>query len=346
MKLSQDELDLLLARYFSCDITDSEKQILDTWRSSSPENETLFKEYTKSWESITVLNEMEQFDSFDALNKINAKLDLSVKPRWWTLFQRVAAILLLPLLGYTLYISFGPDSNSGREIVQKISSRPGMVMQLVLDDGTKVWLNSGSELELPTHFTGKSREVKLKGEAFFEVTKDKNHPFRVITANNLNIEVLGTSFNVSSYDDDDQTEVVLVEGQVALSSGVDRRNKDFGSIYPGQLAVYDKQKQSVAKNQVDVEKYLGWRTGYLAFHDNSMEEVIKRLSRWFNVEIILDSDELKGYKFKATFKEESLSQVLNLLKLSSPIDYKISQRKLLPDGEFSKQKIHIMIKPN
>ena len=350
MKISKVELDRLLTGYFTGKLSDPERARIDDWRKESPENEKVYNENLSAWESISLLNEMEQFNSFEALKKINSKLSQpGPSSKWWHFIQRAAAILLLPLLIYSAYISFHKNDSAGeteREIMQKVTSRQGMVTQFTMNDGTKVWLNSGTELEFPMHFSGKKREVILKGEAFFEVSEDKKHPFCVRT-NNLNIQVLGTSFNVESYEDDVLSEVVLVKGGVELSSETGGVLNEFGLMHPDQRVVYDKNKHKIVKKEdVEVYKYISWRDGYLIFRDDRMEEVIKNLNRWFNVEIIIKDEELKSYRFRATFKNENLMQVLNLLKLSSPIDYEVIQRKRLPDGEYTKLKVNIMRKSN
>jgi ferric-dicitrate binding protein FerR (iron transport regulator) len=344
MKLSDEELQLLLARYLSGELTDQEKEFIESWIEESPENEAVFSGYISSWESVSLLHEMEQFNSFDALKKIDSRINPNKSVQWLLVMQRVAAILLLPLILYSVYITFdnkSAKSNNVDDVMQKVTTRPGMVTQFTLPDGTKVWLNSGSELVFPMHFTGNNREVQLNGEAFFEVVENAKKPFRV-NANNLNIEVLGTSFNVVSYDYDSQAEVVLVHGKVALAFNKGSQVEKYGFLYPNQKAEFDRETLQFSKESVDVEKYTVWREGYLVFRDDNMDEVVKRLSRWFNVDIVLSNNELKSYTFQATFKNESLMQVLNLLKLSSPIDFKITERELLPDGEFTKQKVTIM----
>ncbi len=336
----------MLPGYLSEEISDKERSMIDDWRNESPENEAFYQENLKAWEAISVLNEMEQFNSFEALRKINKKIAQTQFANWWVTIQRVAAILMLPLLVYSGYLTIHNYSNGNRQkqdIMQTVSSRQGMVTQFTLVDGTKVWLNSGSVLQFPTQFEDKKREVSLKGEAFFEVTKNEKQPFRV-NANELKVEVLGTSFNVASFDDDSQSEVVLVTGKVSLSSENGKIKAAYGILHSGQRAVYEKKTQKVFTEEVDVEKYIAWREGNLIFRDDSMEDVVKRLSRWFNVEIIINDPEIKEYIYKATFKNENLTQVLNLLKLSAPIDYRITARKALANGDFTKQKVYLMKK--
>ena len=341
------ELEELLPGYLSGDLPDKDRVMIDEWRMQSPENELVFKESLKAWEAMPLLHEMEQFNSFEALKKINTRIVHQEKTRWWITVQRVAAILIIPLLVYTGYISMRNLSLKRQQeehiVMQTISSRQGMVTQFDLADGTKVWLNSGSKLQFPNSFTGDLREVKLTGEAFFEVAKNEKQPFRV-HAKDLKIEVLGTSFNVVGYEDEQLAEVVLVEGKVKLSAENDQVEKEFGVMLPGQRAVYSENSQKLEAQKVAVEKYIAWRDGNLVFRDDNMEEVAKRLSRWFNVEMIIDDPEIKGYAYKATFRNENLSQVLNLLKISAPIDYKITGNKPLPNGEYSKQKVYLMKK--
>ena len=325
--------------------SDKDREIVDEWRAESPENETLYIENLKAWEAVILLHEMEQFNSFEALKKINRRIIHSSSSKLWHTLHRVAAILLLPLLVYSGYVTLQNFSlkNLPEELVmmQTVSSRQGMVTQFALADGTKVWLNSCSELQFPIRFTGKVRDVRLKGEAFFEVTRNEKQPFRV-NANELKIEVLGTTFDVVNFDDDSQSDVVLVSGKVALSSQDGQIRKDFGIMKPGQRVIYKKEEKNIIAEEVNVDKYIAWRDGNLIFRDDSMEDVVKRLSRWFNVEITINDPEIKNYIYKATFRNENLIQVLNLLKLSAPIDYRVTVRKTLPNGEFTKQKITLM----
>ena len=347
MNISSEEIEALLPGYLTGELSDEKRMFIDDWRRESDENEARFRENLNAWESMAFLNQMEQFNSFEALKKVSKRLTESERTKWWVMIQRAAAILLLPLIIYSGYITLRNLSLTKHQqehvVMQTISSQQGMVTQFELADGTKVWLNSGSALQFPTYFTGDQREVKLIGEAFFEVAKNENQPFQV-KVKDLDIEVLGTSFNVVSYDDEKQAEVVLVEGKVKLSVETDQGEKVFGTMQPGQRTVYKEDNNSVESEEVVVEKYIAWRDGNLIFRDDKMEDVVRRLSRWFNIEIVINDPEIKNYVYKATFRNENLSQVLNLLKLSAPIDYLIVDNKLLPNGEYSKQKVYLMKK--
>ena len=347
MKYTLSEIEELLSSYLSGDLPDKERTIIDEWRKESPENESVFQESCRAWEVIPLLNEMEKFNSFEALKKVNKRLIKADNSDWLTIIQRIAAILLLPVLVYSAYQTIQNFSLKNQQeenvVMQTVSSRQGMVSEFSLPDGTKVWLNSGSEIQFPVSFRSGLREVNLKGEAFFEVAKNVKQPFRVNTRE-LNIDVLGTSFNVISYEEEVQSEVVLIEGRVTLSSDAGKVIKELGGLEPGQQAIYTAESQTINIKEVDPEKYIAWRDGNLVFQDDSMEDVVKRLGRWFNVEIVIEDPEINEYIYKATFRNENLKQVLNLLKLSAPIDYRIVESIALPDGEFTKRKIYLMNK--
>ncbi|MEN9444025.1 MAG: hypothetical protein RIS47_915 [Bacteroidota bacterium] len=347
MENNFSEIEELLVGYLSGDLSEVDRLIVDQWRAASSENEKVFQEWKYAWNAQPLLSEMEQFDSFAALRKINKRFELNNYSKLVNSVQRIAAIFLIPIAIYTAYITVR-NSDLSAELskepaTQIVSARQGMVSQFMLDDGTKVWLNSGSSLEFPLRFKGKTRPVKLIGEAFFDVVKNPNQPF-VVHAHELNLEVLGTSFTVASYDSDSVSDVVLVTGKVKLSATYSSKNKELGLLMPGQRSVYNRRRQQAVFENVDVEKYITWRQGNLVFRDDPMSEVVKRLGRWFNVDIVMDAPELADYTYTATFRNEGLEKVLQLLKMSAPIDYRIQEPKNLKNGEFSRQKIFLIKK--
>lgn len=348
MNTNFSDIEALLTSYLSGDLSDENRIIVDRWRQESTENEKLFNEMQYGWNALPILQEMEQFNSFEALKKISPRLEKEDSDnRWINILQRIAAILIIPLVAYASFMTISNISlkrfSEKESIIQTISARQGMVSQLSLSDGTKVWLNSGSTLQFPLKFTGKKRQVRLTGEAYFEVAKNKNQPF-LINAHELNVEVLGTSFNIVSYDDESVSEVVLVNGEVKLYAYADNKVKQFGLMHPGQRAIYAKKTQEASFEEVNVDKYVAWRKGMLILRDDSMNEVVKRLSRWFNIEISVKDPEINDYIYKATFSNETLVQVLSMLKISAPIDYRIIESKLLPNGKSTKQKVILMKK--
>ncbi|MDP4186152.1 MAG: FecR domain-containing protein, partial [Bacteroidota bacterium] len=163
----------------------------------------------------------------------------------------------------------------------------GKRMKITLSDGTHIWLNSGSKLLYPPHFSGRTREVYLTGEAYFDVAKNPKNPFHVNTPN-VKVIVTGTKFDVSSYNDDKVTRTVLAEGRVTV-----KKNQLFAkgvNLVPGEGAFYNKDQKDLNKGKADVSLSTSWVYGYLIFHGEPMSEVLKKISRYYNKTIIPGSD--------------------------------------------------------
>jgi ferric-dicitrate binding protein FerR (iron transport regulator) len=259
-------------------------------------------------------------------------------------FSKVAAILILPLLIYMIYLTSGtnrsPGSGDNPIAWRTVKTTTGMQTDFYLPDGTHVWLNSGSVLKYPVPFAKGRRQTELMGEAYFDVTKDTLHPF-LVNAGKMNIEVKGTRFNVVNYPDETVTELILECGSVRLFSGNYDDHKTISYVKPGEIATLDKSQNQLTINRVEVGKYTAWREGTLIFREDKMDEVVRKLNRWFNVEVILQSPELKEYVYTATYRDETLTQIMELLKISAPIKYRITDRVRLPDNSFSKRRIYI-----
>jgi ferric-dicitrate binding protein FerR (iron transport regulator) len=201
-----------------------------------------------------------------------------------------------------------------------------------------VWLNSGSVFKYPTSFNGKLREVELTGEAYFDITRDPDHPF-IVKTGIVDIEVRGTKFDVINYPDDPQIEVILESGQVRLLN--ESLENSILLSEPGERGVYDKSLGTTVVKKVDIDKYTLWKNGILIFRDDPMNEVVRKLSHKFNADIKLKSPAINEYVYTATFIDESLIQILELLKMSAPLDYTIMNQKKLDDNSYSRLEIII-----
>jgi len=264
----------------------------------------------------------------------------STQKKFFTIFRKVAAILILPLLIYSIYLTSKTSKTSNQAVWQTVKTPKGIQTDFVLPDGSHVWLNSGSVFKYPVPFAKDQRQVEFTGEAFFDVVKDPTHPF-LVKAGKMNIEVKGTRFNVINYMDEDVTDIILESGSVNLFSGDYKEHKIITNIKPGELAALDNDENKLSVSKVDVEKYTAWKEGILIFKEDQMDEVVRKLERWFNVEIVLQSPELKEYVYTATFRDETLPQILELLRISAPIKYSITDRKLLSDSSYTKRKVII-----
>ncbi len=339
---NQYDYDKLLASYFSGNLPNQEKEAIEQWRDSCGENRTIFNNAEKVWRSLELLQEMKRYNAVHALADINLKTkQISGNIHKGLLFywQRIAAILLLPLL-IIGGIYFLIDKNALNSIVvwQTITTPPGVKSQVQLPDGTKVWLNSESSLRYPSSFSSYNRDVELKGEAYFEVVKDDKHPF-FVDLGRIEVEVVGTEFNVINYGQEKQTEVVLASGKVKLLEKQKDQRLLITEMVPGQRVVYLKTRNKFSISQIDPEKYISWTNGQLIFKDDPMDEVVRRLDRWFNVIIEIEDSEIAQYIYTATFRDETIEQVLNLLARTSPIKYDIIPGKRLSDGSFETQRI-------
>ena len=192
----------------------------------------------------------------------------------------------------------------------------GQKFQVVLSDGTKIHLNSGSSLKFPiTFIKGHYRKVYLTGEAFFEVTKDKLHPF-IVQANDMNVKVLGTKFNVSAYKVDQNINTVLVEGSVQVFEKNIPNQKSI--LIPGEKASWTKSNRQVTINKVDVTEYTAWMSGQLIFKGMSFKKIAQKLERNYNVSIVNNNKELDNEVFSATFNQD-IDKIENIMLYLSKI---------------------------
>jgi len=247
------------------------------------------------------------------------------------LFMRVASVAAAFLIGIFITVAiYNAVPSLNHEITQQNISVPyGGKTNITLPDGSVVWINSASSLSYPSEFGGK-RLVSLSGEAYFDVTKSKK-PFVILTDFG-EVEVKGTSFNVQAYENE-TLQATLVSGSVLVREPV---NKKEVLLSPGQQARIVDGKLVV--NSVDTELFTSWKEGRLIFRKEYLPEVIKRLERWYNVKIQMDDDKrLNKIWFTGTIELESFSEVLDLLKVTSPIDYSYNEKTRI---------IKIVYKPN
>ena len=205
--------------------------------------------------------------------------------------------------------------------------------QLQLEDGTKVWLNSETRLRYPTKFANDKREVLLEGEAYFEVSKDKNRPF-IVKTQDVDVRVLGTQFNVSSYADEDAIRTTLVEGSVFV---MDRKNPEKNLLLnPGYQAVYAKDVKELESKKVNVDLYTSWKDGKFVFQESSLLDIMNRVSRWYDVKVFYQNNEVGDLSFTGTLKRyESLDRLLGMIEKTNEVKF------FFKDNTIIVQKIHM-----
>lgn len=282
------------------------------------------------------IKEMESIDVWGAYRQTQAQIKTKRKRDMYNQLVRYAAFLTIPLLFSSLVLGY--LYWRGAEIEEnyaEVTAATGSIIRYELPDHSVVWLNSGTTLRYPAAFNREKRNVELKGEAYFEIQADKEHPFYVNTSNGLSVYVYGTKFNVTAYEDDNYIETVLETGKVNVITP----NQETIVLVPGEQLLYDKQSQKSTKNKVDVYGKVAWKDGKLIFRNASLEEIFKRLERHFNVDIQFDNKVGKDYKYRATFRTETLSQILDYLAKSATLRWKIQDSEQQTDGTLSKTKI-------
>ena len=215
------------------------------------------------------------------------------------------------------------DSTKGEMVYNTLNTPSQCDFTFTLADGTRVWLNAKSSLRYPVAFTGDERVVYAEGEIYLEVAKDREHPFFVVL-NGMKVEVLGTSFNINSYADENFAEVTLVEGHVAAH--VDDRTYD---LLPNRQLRWDKENQSVDIKTVNVNDYIAWKEGHYIFKGRMLSDVAKVLQRWYDVEVVFESEESARVIYTGVvYKEENFDVFIQRLRETSSLSCRMEGDKL------------------
>ncbi|MET4082764.1 transmembrane sensor [Pedobacter sp. UYP30] len=215
------------------------------------------------------------------------------------------------------------DDSKSENLKNSISTPRGGQYNLVLADGTKVFLNAASTLIYPTCFNGNERRVKLIGEAYFEVAKNKNKPFKVDVAGQQEVKVLGTHFNISAYPDDNHISTTLLEGSIKLS------NSNYETVLkPGEQAVQNVNSSKVVVSQTDVEEAIAWKKGYFRFQNENIRDIMKGVSRWYDVDVKFEGP-LSNRTFGGMYlREKKLAGLLDLLEYTGYVSFKVEGRRI------------------
>lgn len=234
------------------------------------------------------------------------------------IWQSAAAVLLIPMLAISVYwLASNVFSDSQSQMVNYIVPN-GQKSQVILADGTKVWLNSGSQLSYAANPRGKYRKVNLEGEAYFEVVKNTHRPFLVQTKD-YSVKVYGTKFNVRTYDDFRGSETILKEGSISILS----KHHDEIKMTPGDRFLFTGNNQYTL-SKVDPDLYLSWKDNVLKIDNETLTDLIVRMERWYGVKInVKNFDVVKDLRYTLTIKTESLREMLDLMRFVTPFNYSI-----------------------
>jgi transmembrane sensor len=314
-----------LLRYIKGESTSEAEieEILD-WIESSSENQRSYTQLKNLW-VVTGIDHPDKVEvpvfSFPGNQHKNIRSNL-----FGSLLKYAAVFVLAFLMGsLTLYFINRSDRNTLSTQYNTIDVPYGERSQITLYDGTKVWLNSGTKLKYPVVFGSNSRRVILEGEAFFDVAKDSKHPF-VVNSGKLQVEVLGTRFNVCAYPEDNEFSTTLEEGSV---NAVNTINGKFAKMNPGEQVVLNRETDGLNLQKVDIDLYTSWKENLLKFDDATFGEVIKKMERWYDVKITVAPGINTKERYTMTIKTESLREMLQLVSKTTKINYEIKENTVL-----------------
>ncbi|MDR2284037.1 MAG: FecR family protein [Sphingobacterium sp.] len=321
----------LLAAYLSNRCNQEDKDKIDAWLSMDPKNGVYMDQLRIEWRYID--EEPIQLDT-KSKNKIWGHVYKKLRPkpkvfvfnpkRFWYGTAAVALILLFLGGGIVFFIQKNAIQEQLQNQLTTIKTNTGQKSEVLLPDGSVVWLNAGSKISYHNTFNQNDRKVILEGEAFFDVKENENLLFVVETAN-LNVVVKGTAFDVSAYPEDKHAEVSLLRGKVDIQN---KRGELVRKLLPNDLIRYDKEKNTYAFRQDNnAIQYSAWKNEELIFENESLDVVVKKLERWYGVEMDWEhAKSAKRYTFKV--KTESLREMLQLINVITPLDYRIEGKQV------------------
>lgn len=222
-------------------------------------------------------------------------------------------------------ISYQADRIPAEVHYNTIITPRGRQYQVRLADGSRVWLNAASSLRYPTAFSGSERVVELTGEAYFEIAENNASPFKVRMSSGAEVHVLGTHFNVMAYQEEGPMKTTLLEGSVRLTKGA-----VTGILEPGQQAQLSSEDTLVIIKDYDVEVAVAWKNGKFVFNDTELDEIMRQVSRWYDVDVAFEDDDLRALQFGGVVsRRENASAVLGLLELTGEVDFEIQGREIV-----------------
>jgi hypothetical protein len=224
-------------------------------------------------------------------------------------------------LSYNTFSASSSDDKNGVVEYNTLTTPRGGQYNVVLPDGTKVWLNAASSLHYPTTFSGKERKVEITGEAYFEVAHDANKPFKVLVKG-TQIEVLGTHFNVNAYNDEPVMRTTLIEGKIKFTSGNDSR-----LLTPGQQIQVEPNGEIKQVKDADIEQVIAWKNGTFSFDNTSIYEIMRQISRWYNVDVNFN-DSLNVHLNGSIERKVNVSEVFKMIELTGEVQFNIEGRRI------------------
>jgi len=316
----------MIIRLFSGEASREEKKDIENWLNQKPENRKLLNDLKEIWLTAGIEQNADHYEVERAVGQFRQKIRFTgqkaVLPQRIPRLIRYAAVLLL-LIALPLSYYYGKKSTPLSGSFTTISCAQGDKTAIVLPDSSQVILNSGSRLTFNNNFQNGPRQVFLDGEAYFSVQKRTQNPFRVKTSD-IEVEVLGTEFNLKAYSDEETTTTTLVTGCLKVTQG-----DNSTLIKPNQKLVYNKKSGNTDLSKInDLAPETEWKDGRLVFRNQSLEELEHKLERWFDVEIEFADEQVKSRRFTGTLERESILEVISYFGRSKYVAYQIKDNKI------------------
>jgi transmembrane sensor len=350
----------IIWKFLAGELSSDEAIKLMHWVSLSDENKKMFSKTKLLWMASKSFTNEPTSDQKEDFARLTARIDFEDnndlnaralsdftsdrKPAWQVVFKVAAVILLI----YCLSVSFIIIKDKNKKAYTQVTTRKGKQSEVILADGTHIWLNSESSIKYPVKVNGSKVNVFLNGEAYFEVHKNPNRKF-IVNTGEIKIAVLGTSFNVKAYDDEETIETTLEEGKISISGKIAQKQLSKPIILePNQRIIFNRNSSGYKLAEVNSEEqedslqvtgsasveltlhaetrlYTSWKDGVLSFKNERFEVLAEKMERWFNVRIIIESPELKETRYTGVFEKESIERALKALSMSLPFKYEIDQ---------------------
>jgi len=301
--------------------------VLRQWIKEKPENREYFQNTVAIWKATGVMSNADGFDVASAIGKFKEEIQPANRIDFYrrALKFSAAAIILL-LCGVSSLFFLWQSERSASEMVEEykeyvVEVPDGAKSKITFPDGSVVWLNAGSKVTYDSNFARESRNVGLTGEGYFEVSKNKELPF-VVNTGKLTVKVLGTKFNLKSYEEDSEVKVTLKEGAVKVGDFL----TDAAPVVlkPNQRFTFKKMTQTIQVDSVDASHIENWRNGAMTFDKVPLEEIAKELRRLYNIPIRIESDKLKHIVYYSDFQENvSIEKVLEILSSGNKFRYEV-----------------------
>ncbi|MGQ7870973.1 FecR domain-containing protein [Sunxiuqinia sp. sy24] len=326
--MDDQHIEFLITRKLSGEATPKELAQLEAWICSNEQNQRNFEQIRRIWKNSK--RPISSQDVQRALSNVKATIHKEEQripqrrlvQRW----MQAAAVIAMPLL-LALGWYLGNQSIGSEKLYSELIAPEGQVAECILADGTHVWLNAGSKLQYDPAFSGKNRQVKLTGEAYFEVSHNPQKPFLVSTKQ-LQVKVLGTSFNVRAYSDENKVETVLEEGSVEMML-IGYPNQNPVKIKPGERAVYSSEKRNIQIQEADTYLHTAWRDRKFVFKDADLKTILYHLERFYKVRFHLKNEAMGETRFRGTFEyDQNILDALEAIEQTTSIRFRVDGRDI------------------